>query len=71
MSIVRRGTERADVLVFSPPPFERNLEITGPVTVRLWIAFDSPDTDFTAKPIDVHRPNDINPNSGEPEGDME
>jgi uncharacterized protein len=31
--------------------------VTGPVTVRLWIASDGPDTDFTAKLIDVHPPN--------------
>ena len=29
---------------------------TGPVTVQLWIASDAPDTDFTAKLIDVHPP---------------
>ncbi len=38
-------------------PLERDLEVTGPVTLRLWIASDSPDTDFTAKLIDVHPPN--------------
>ena len=44
--------ERRDVLVFSTPPLARDLEVTGPVTVRLWIASDGPDTDFTAKLID-------------------
>jgi len=53
----RELAERADVLTFSTPPLEHDLEITGPVTVRLWIASDSPDTDFTAKLIDVHPPN--------------
>ena len=33
-----------------------DLEIVGPVTVRLWIASDAPDTDFTAKLIDVYPP---------------
>jgi len=32
--------------------------VTGPVRVRLWIASDCPDTDFTAKLIDVYPPND-------------
>src|SRR5262249_24061358 len=32
-------------------------ESSGPVTVRLWIASDAPDTDFTAKLIDVYPPN--------------
>jgi predicted acyl esterase len=44
---------RSDVLVFSTPPLDHELEVTGPITVRLWIASDSPDTDFTAKQIDV------------------
>ena len=53
----REFAERADVLAFSTSPLERDLEVTGPVTARLWIASDSPDTDFTAKLIDVHPPN--------------
>jgi uncharacterized protein len=53
--------ERPDVLVFSTPPLVRDLEVTGPVTVQLWIASDSPDTDFTAKLIDVHSPNEDYP----------
>jgi hypothetical protein len=47
---------RSDVMVFATPPLEEELEVTGPVTVRLWIASDSPDTDFTAKLIDVYPP---------------
>jgi uncharacterized protein len=50
-------SERADVLSFATPPLDREIEVAGPVTVRLWIASDSPDTDFTAKLIDVHPPN--------------
>ena len=50
--------ERPDVLVFATPPLDREIEVTGPATVRLWIASDCPDTDFTAKLIDVHPPND-------------
>jgi uncharacterized protein len=49
--------ERPDVLVFATPPLDGGLEVTGPVTVRLWIASDCPDTDFTAKLIDVYPPN--------------
>jgi len=44
-----------------PPPLDREIEVTGPVTVRLWVASDCPDTDFTAKLIDVHLPNDDYP----------
>jgi uncharacterized protein len=48
--------ERSDVLVFSTPPLDRDLEVTGPVTLRLWVASDGPDTDFTAKLIDLYPP---------------
>ncbi|MBV9375862.1 MAG: CocE/NonD family hydrolase [Alphaproteobacteria bacterium] len=53
----RELTGRTDVLTFSTAPLERDLEVTGPVTARLWIASDGPDTDFTAKLIDVYPPN--------------
>lgn len=52
---------RADVLTFSTPPLERDLEVIGPLTARLWIASDGPDTDFTAKLIDLHPPNEDYP----------
>ncbi|MBU8540408.1 CocE/NonD family hydrolase [Falsiroseomonas tokyonensis] len=45
---------RADVLVFQTPPLDHDLEVIGPVTAELWIATDAPDTDITAKLIDVH-----------------
>jgi uncharacterized protein len=53
--------ERPDVLVFATPPLDRDLEATGPVSVRLWIGSDCPDTDFTAKLIDVYPPNEDYP----------
>jgi uncharacterized protein len=48
------AAHRSDVLVFATPPLDRDLVVTGPITVRLWIASDAPDTDFTAKLIDVY-----------------
>jgi putative CocE/NonD family hydrolase len=42
------------VLVFQTEPLPHDVEITGPVTAHLWIASDAPDTDITAKLIDVH-----------------
>jgi uncharacterized protein len=45
--------ERPDVLVYTSAPLDRPLEITGPVTVELWAATTAPDTDFTAKLVDV------------------
>ncbi len=47
---------RGDILAFSTTPLDRDLEVVGPVTVELWVASDAPDTDFTAKLIDVHPP---------------
>jgi putative CocE/NonD family hydrolase len=33
------------------------VEVTGPVIVRLWVTSSAPDTDFTAKLVDVCPPN--------------
>ena len=44
---------RDDVLVYTSPPLEREVEVTGPVTVTLWAATSATDTDFTAKLVDV------------------
>ena len=44
---------RPDVLCYSTPPLDREIEATGPVEVRLWAASSAPDTDFTAKLVDV------------------
>jgi putative CocE/NonD family hydrolase len=49
----REVESRADVLVYSTPPLERDLEVTGPVTVTLWAASSAVDTDFTAKLVDL------------------
>jgi putative CocE/NonD family hydrolase len=49
--------ERADVLVFETPPLEADVEVTGPIVVNLWISSSAPDTDFTAKLIDVYPAN--------------
>ena len=45
---------RSDVLVFQTDPLIENTEITGPVSVRLWVSSSAVDTDFTAKLIDVY-----------------
>ena len=46
--------ERADVLVYTSPPLEKAIEITGPVKVILHAASSARDTDYTAKLVDVH-----------------
>ena len=45
---------REDILVYQTPPLQEDIEVTGPVTLKLWGASSAPDTDFTAKLIDVH-----------------
>jgi uncharacterized protein len=47
---------RRDVLVYQTPPLDAPLQVVGPIEVELWVATDGPDTDFTAKLIDVHPP---------------
>ena len=47
---------RRDVLSFETPPLDEDLTVLGPVTVKLWVSTDAPDTDFTAKLLDVYPP---------------
>ena len=47
---------RHDIVVFQTPLLEEEIEVTGPVVVRLWASSSAVDTDFTAKLIDVHPP---------------
>ncbi|MBV8139233.1 MAG: CocE/NonD family hydrolase [Deltaproteobacteria bacterium] len=44
---------RADVLVYSTEPLDEEVEVTGPITLTLYAASSAPDTDFTAKLVDV------------------
>jgi putative CocE/NonD family hydrolase len=46
--------KRADVLVYTSAPLANDLEVTGPIRVHLWAASSAPDTDFTAKLVDVY-----------------
>ena len=47
---------RRDVLVFETGPLAEDLVVIGPVIVHLHVSSSCPDTDFTAKLIDVHPP---------------
>jgi putative CocE/NonD family hydrolase len=47
---------RADVLAFQTAPLAAPVQVVGPVDVDLFVATDGPDTDFTAKLVDVHPP---------------
>jgi hypothetical protein len=52
---------RNDVLVFRTPPLAEDVEVTGELQVKLWISSSAPDTDFTAKLVDVHPPSPAHP----------
>ena len=45
---------RDDVLVYTSDVLEEDLEVTGPLEVVLYAASSAPDTDFTARLVDVH-----------------
>jgi putative CocE/NonD family hydrolase len=45
--------QRPDILVFSTAPLAEAMQITGPITVMLYASSTAPDTDFTAKLVDV------------------
>lgn len=49
----RRIDNRKDVLIYTSSPLEADLEVTGPVEVRLFASSSAPDTDWTAKLVDV------------------
>jgi putative CocE/NonD family hydrolase len=46
--------EREDVLVYTSEPLASPTEVTGPVKMVLFASTNAPDTDFTAKLVDVH-----------------
>ena len=53
--IDQRPTEsREDVLVYTTPVLEQDVEVTGSIIVHLWAASSAPDTDFVARLVDVH-----------------
>ena len=44
---------RSDVLCYSTPPLDADVEVTGPLSVTLFASTTGADTDFTAKLVDV------------------
>lgn len=49
----RNVEAREDVLVYSTPPLETDVEVTGPIVMTLYASSSAVDTDFTAKLVDV------------------
>jgi hypothetical protein len=50
----RSAERRDDVLVFTTPELTQAVEVTGPIVMKLFAATNAPDTDWTAKLVDVH-----------------
>jgi putative CocE/NonD family hydrolase len=48
-----KAEARRDVLVFTTPALSRDLEVTGPVSLELYVSTSAVDTDFTGKLVDV------------------
>ncbi|OXM64035.1 X-Pro dipeptidyl-peptidase [Amycolatopsis vastitatis] len=49
----RTVAAREDVLCFTGPVLEEPVEVTGPVSLKLFVSSSAVDTDFTAKLVDV------------------
>jgi putative CocE/NonD family hydrolase len=49
----RKMEERDDILVYTSEPLAADAELSGPITVTLYVSSDVKDTDVTAKLIDV------------------
>jgi uncharacterized protein len=47
---------RNDILVFQTEPLAEDMEVTGPLEVKLWVSSSAVDTDFTAKLLDIYPP---------------
>lgn len=45
---------RSDVLVYTTLPLDEDVEVTGPITLVLYVSTTAANTDFTGKLVDVH-----------------
>ena len=54
MKIQNSIEERDDVLVYTSDPLQKNMEVTGPIKLNVFVSSSAPSTDFTAKLVDVH-----------------
>lgn len=50
----REVEARADVIAYTSEPLAQDLDVTGPVALKLWAASDAFDTDFVGRLVDVH-----------------
>jgi putative CocE/NonD family hydrolase len=49
-----KAESRPDILVYTTPPLERGTEVSGPITLTIYVSSDRKDTDFTVKLEDVY-----------------
>jgi putative CocE/NonD family hydrolase len=49
----RKMEARPDILVYTSAPLKEGIEVSGPISVTLYVSSDAKDTDFTVKVIDV------------------
>ena len=49
----QKGAMRKDVLVYTTPPLEQEVEVTGPIEAKLFAATSARDTDWMMRLIDV------------------
>lgn len=49
----RQIASRPDVLTFTTPPLDDDLEVIGAIEFRLWVASSAPDTDFVCRLLDI------------------
>ena len=49
----RQSSSGADVLVYTTPPLEKEVEVTGPITAKLFAATSARDTDWMVRLVDV------------------
>ena len=49
----RPAEARNDVLLYTTPPFAQDTEVTGPVSLELYVSTSAVDTDFTGMLVDV------------------
>ncbi|MYE06934.1 MAG: CocE/NonD family hydrolase, partial [Chloroflexi bacterium] len=49
-----RTESRDDVLCYTTEPLTEAVDVAGPVEVEIWFSSNQPDTDITAKLVDVH-----------------
>jgi uncharacterized protein len=47
--------DRRDVLVYTTPSLNQDAEVTGPISLILYVSTTAANTDFTAKLVDVHK----------------